>query len=90
VSFSLDFPRLYGEPEAHGVIRARSEDFQVKELSLPASEAGEHSYLRIKKQDTNTHWVAYQIAALAGVADQEVGYAGRKDQVKRVNTVTLE
>ncbi|MDC1102205.1 tRNA pseudouridine(13) synthase TruD [Pseudomonadales bacterium] len=80
MSFSLDFPRLYGEPEAHGVIRARSEDFQVKELSLPASEAGEHSYLRIKKKDTNTHWVAYQIAALAGVADQEVGYAGRKDR----------
>tara|TARA_B110000495_G_C23033782_1_gene616598 strand:- start:2741 stop:3649 length:909 start_codon:yes stop_codon:yes gene_type:complete len=80
MTFSLDFSRLYGSPEASGVIRARSEDFQVEELSLPASEAGEHSYLRIRKQDTNTHWVAYQIAALAGVPDQQVGYAGRKDR----------
>ena len=34
MTFSLDFSRLYGSPEASGVIRARSEDFQVEELSL--------------------------------------------------------
>jgi len=62
-------------------IRARSSDFQVRELlGYEFSGEGEHDYLLIEKQQTNTAWVARQLAAHAAIAERDVGYAGLKDR----------
>ena len=71
---------LYGKPTISGVIRARSDDFSVVEQSFTPTGAGEHGYLVIKKIDTNTHWVAQQLAEFAGITLKDVGFAGRKDR----------
>ena len=72
---------MYEQPFANGVIRQRSEDFAVQELPLTEFEGqGEHVYLYIRKRDTNTHWLAAQIADYCGVSVMDVGYAGRKDR----------
>lgn len=71
---------LYGKPTISGVIRAQSDDFSVVEQSFTPTGAGEHGYLVIKKIDTNTHWVAQQLAEFAGITLKDVGFAGRKDR----------
>jgi len=76
----LSFARLYGVPAASGKIRVESDDFKVFEESLTPSGEGEHSFLTVKKRDTNTHWVARQLAAFAGVDLNDIGFAGRKDR----------
>lgn len=75
------FVSMYERPLVSGVIRERSEDFVVRELPLTEFEGqGEHVYLHMRKRDTNTHWLAQQIAAYCGIEAMDVGYAGRKDR----------
>ncbi len=63
------------------MIRARPEDFQVDEiLGFPPDGAGEHLLLQIRKRNTNTEWLACQLAACAGVPLVDVSYAGLKDR----------
>jgi tRNA pseudouridine13 synthase len=63
------------------VIRALPEDFQVDEvLGFTADGDGEHLLVQIQKRETNTHWLAGQLAALAGIATKDVSYAGMKDR----------
>lgn len=64
-----------------GVIRQHPEDFQVDEIPLfePAGE-GEHLWLKIRKINTNTDWIAGQLAKWLGVKRQDIGYAGLKDR----------
>lgn len=71
----------FGAPLAEARIRAMPEDFRVVELPLvePCGE-GEHSWLRVRKRDSNTEWVARQLARHAGVAPAAVSYAGLKDR----------
>ena len=72
---------MYEPPLVSGVMRARSEDFGVQELPLTEfTRQGEHVYLHLRKRDTNTQWLAGQIADYCGVATMDVGYAGRKDR----------
>ncbi len=62
-------------------IRAQPEDFVVEEVALVEPEGtGEHCYLWVEKRGRNTEGVARELAALAGVAAREVGFAGRKDR----------
>lgn len=81
--FDLAVPRALGRPACRGVLRAAPEDFQVDEL-LPEdfsfTGAGEHLCLHLRKRGENTRWVAGQLAAAAGVAEQAVGFCGMKDR----------
>ena len=70
-----------GPCSASGVIRSRSEDFQVEEvLGFEPDGEGEHILLWIEKVDCNTAWVAGQIARIAGIQRRDLGYSGLKDR----------
>jgi tRNA pseudouridine13 synthase len=74
-------PRAHGAPLAKVDLRAAPEDFHVEEqLSFDPSGEGPHWLLRVEKRAANTRWVAAELARLAGVAVDEVGYAGLKDR----------
>ncbi len=62
-------------------IRQKPEHFQVEEL-LPFEPDGEgtHAWLYIQKTNTNTDWLATELAKFAGVKPVDVGYAGLKDR----------
>ncbi len=71
----------------HGVIRKSPEDFQVDEvLGFELTGEGEHVCLQIRKRNSNTAFVAKQIARLADVRNMDVSYAGLKDR----NAVTTQ
>lgn len=74
-------PHAFGTPTANGLIRSQPEDFQVDELLgfCPDGE-GEHVLLHLEKRNTNTAWLADQLARLAGVPARDVSYAGLKDR----------
>jgi tRNA pseudouridine13 synthase len=63
------------------VIRAEPSDFQVAEV-LPFEPDGEgsHAWLYIQKTNTNTDWLATELAKFSGVKPVDVGYAGLKDR----------
>jgi len=70
-----------GGPPARGAIRVTPEDFVVDEVTgIIPTGAGEHAWLRIRKRDANTQWVAQRLAVLAGVRAVAIGYAGLKDR----------
>lgn len=82
MEFSLDFHRGWsGQSGLGGTHKATPADFVVEEkMSEAFTGNGEHLYLKVRKTGQNTHWVAEQLANLAGVRAREVGYAGRKDR----------
>ena len=49
-------------------------------LGFEPDAQGEHDFLYIEKRNSNTQWVARQLAAIAGVQARDVGYAGMKDR----------
>lgn len=70
-----------GEPTCHAFIRSVPEDFIVdEELGFDPDGEGNHAFLYIRKRNTNTAWLARQLAELAGVPLSEVGFAGLKDR----------
>ncbi len=70
-----------GKPDLSGVIRSQPEDFQVDEdLGFELTGEGEHVCLHIRKRNSNTDFIAKQIARLAGVKNMDVSYAGLKDR----------
>lgn len=76
-----------GEPSLSGIIRSHTSDFKVDEkFAFEPSGEGEHALLHIKKEDTNTDWLARQISQLAGVRKVDVSYAGLKDR----NAITTQ
>ncbi len=76
-----------GKPETTGAIRTTPEDFQVDEiLGFELSGEGEHVCLHIRKRNSNTAFIAKQIARLADVKNMDVSYAGLKDR----NAVTTQ
>ncbi|MEH6470307.1 MAG: tRNA pseudouridine(13) synthase TruD [Halopseudomonas sp.] len=80
-TYNLDFPRLYGEPPATGVIRTVPEDFQVDEqLGFEPEGSGEHLFVLLCKRGENTQWIARQLARLSGIQPKDVSYAGLKDR----------
>jgi len=82
MDFQLDFRRGWSlQSGLGGKIKVEPADFVVEEQFDEAfSGGGEHLYLQIRKIGQNTHWVAEQLAKMAGVRNKEVGYAGRKDR----------
>lgn len=81
-AFNLpDWPRRLGEPEVHGLIRCRPEDFRVFERPAVTPDGkGNHLWLEVEKRGANTDWVAGRLAAAAGVPRRDVGFAGMKDR----------
>ncbi len=77
----LQCQRAWGAPLGNGRIRVLPEDFQVVEVPLvtPSGE-GEHSWLQVRKRNSNTQWVARQLAEYADVPLSAVSYAGLKDR----------
>lgn len=77
----MELPFAFAGPPARGTIRVTPEDFVVDEVTgITPTGAGEHAWLRIRKRNANTQWVAQRLAALAGVRAVAIGYAGLKDR----------
>jgi tRNA pseudouridine13 synthase len=82
-----DWKYAWGKPLVSGILRRSADDFFVEEIAGFEPDAqGEHDFLLIKKTDTNTAWLARQLATLAGVPEKDVGFAGLKDR----NAVTVQ
>ncbi len=78
---SNPLPHAWGTPPAKAVIRSVPEDFQVdEEPGFPPDGEGQHVLLRIRKRNTNTQWLARQLARFAEVSARDVGFAGLKDR----------
>jgi tRNA pseudouridine13 synthase len=77
----INWPSAYSSIAVSGVMRETSEDFRVTEVlpMLPEGE-GEHVWMYIEKVDTNTQWLARQLAQCAKVENMDVSYAGLKDR----------
>jgi tRNA pseudouridine13 synthase len=75
--FSFAYPRT----GLTAGFKQQVEDFIVDEvLPFELTDEGEHAWLHIRKTDSNTDWVAGQIANYAEVKKANVGYAGLKDR----------
>ncbi|MCP4125662.1 MAG: tRNA pseudouridine(13) synthase TruD, partial [Gammaproteobacteria bacterium] len=62
------YPHALGRPQARALIRSELEDFQVDEqLRFQPEGEGEHLLLHLRKRNTNTEWLARQLAEFAGV-----------------------
>jgi len=84
---AIHWAYAFGGPPVSGRLRSVPEDFQVdEELGFAPEGAGEHVFLHVRKRNTNTDWLARQIARIAGVRARDVSYAGLKDR----NAVTTQ
>lgn len=71
----------YGEPAVRGALRSTPEDFVVDEdLGYEPYGRGDHVLLHVRKRETNTEWLARELAAFAGINPVDVGFAGLKDR----------
>jgi tRNA pseudouridine13 synthase len=78
---ALGAPRAWGDPQAHGVLRAVPEDFVVEEdLGFAPDGDGAHLLLKVRKRNANTGWVAQELSRALGCAVRDVGFAGLKDR----------
>lgn len=76
-----DLACAYAKPQLSGRLKAQNSDFRVDELMPVAlSGEGEHLWLKIEKNGSNTDWVAQQLARYAGLKSMAVSYAGMKDR----------
>jgi len=78
---TIEWAYAAGMPTTTGVMRALPEDFVVEEvLGFEPDGEGEHVLIHIRKRNTNTEWLAKQLARFAGVKPMDVSYAGLKDR----------
>lgn len=71
----------YGAPAISGQLRSVPEDFVVDEdLGFEPDGHGDHLLLHIRKRETNTEWLARELARHAGIKPVDVGFAGLKDR----------
>lgn len=71
----------YGAPETKGRLKAQNSDFCVDEIMpIETTGEGEHLWLLIEKDGSNTDWVAQQLAKFCGLKSMAVSYAGMKDR----------
>lgn len=82
MSYSFDqLAFAYTQPLLSGRLKAQNSDFCVDELMpVQLSAEGEHLWLKIEKNGSNTDWVAQQLAKYAGLKSMAVSYAGMKDR----------
>ena len=77
----VDWAYASGMPQSEAHIKTHCSDFLVTEhLGYEPCGEGEHVYLDITKTDTNTDFLARNIAKLAGVPARQVNYSGLKDR----------
>ena len=77
----LDVHYAYGRPEASGKLKQQASDFRVDEiLGFEPSGDGQHLLVQIEKINTNTDWVAKQLARFLDIKIRDVSYAGLKDR----------
>lgn len=77
----LNPARAYGAPIGHAIVRARPEDFIVREwLGYEPDGEGDHLLLRVRKRGANTMWVAKQLARIGKLHPKDIGFAGLKDR----------
>lgn len=83
----MQWAYAYGMPNGSARMRVQPEDFIVdEELGFEPTGEGQHRMLLVRKRNTNTDWLARQLARFAGVEPRDVGYAGLKDR----NAVTTQ
>ncbi len=71
----------HGAPVAEAVFKRAPEDFRVSEtLGFDLSGDGEHFCLHLRKRGLSTSQVASHLAAVAGIREHDVGFAGMKDK----------
>jgi len=76
-----DLAYAYGLPTTKGSLKTKNSDFRVDEIMpIEASGEGEHLWLLIEKDGSNTDWVAQQLAKFCGLKSMAVSYAGMKDR----------
>ncbi len=69
------------KPTTTATLKQCPEDFIViEELGFTPEGEGEHAFVTIEKRNTNTGWLADELARYAGVRQVDVGYAGLKDR----------
>ena len=80
VTFNELFPTL-NPINAQGIIRSHAADFIVIEHhDMSFTETGEHMWFKVEKTNSNTAWVATQLASACKVPARQVGFAGLKDR----------
>lgn len=78
---SFTFAYAHGGPLGPVLFRQSPEDFFVEErLPFSPCGSGEHVYIQVRKRNTNTDWLARQLAQFAGLPPKAVSYAGLKDR----------
>ena len=71
----------YGKPVSSGLFKFQPDDFQVEEnLGYEPCGDGEHQFIFVEKVNTNTAFVAEQLAKYTKLPLRQVTYAGRKDK----------
>ena len=79
--FELNWACAWGPPCAQAQLKMFPEDFVVSEnLGYDADGDGQHVLLWIEKRNSNTAWVAEELARFCGTASKAVGFAGMKDR----------
>lgn len=75
------FKTAYPTLSCKGKIKQQVDDFVVEEaISFEPTGEGEHLFVWVEKTDTNTFWLAKQVARWAGVKNRLVNIAGQKDR----------
>ncbi|HUO94982.1 MAG TPA: tRNA pseudouridine(13) synthase TruD, partial [Steroidobacteraceae bacterium] len=75
-------PFAHGGPIGRARLKASESDFVVTERLGFGADGGEaHWLLKVEKRGRDTLSVARTLAACAGVAPRDVGFAGLKDKV---------
>ncbi len=73
--------RAHGAPLFTAILKLEAADFIVTErLGFEPDGGGEHDLLWVEKTNTNTDWLARQLARHAGIPARDVGYCGLKDR----------
>lgn len=71
----------YSKPVSTGLFKFQADDFQVVEnLGYEPCGEGEHQFVFVEKINTNTAFVAEQLARYTKLPLRQVTYAGRKDK----------
>lgn len=71
----------FGAPACEALFKQQPEDFQVTEdLGFALTGEGEHCCIQISKRGISTQEVVRHLTRIAGVREQDIGYAGLKDR----------
>ncbi len=74
-------PWAFDKPTHFAHFRQQPDHFQVdEELEFQPCGQGDHLYLKIRKTNSNSHWLMEQLANKTGLRRVDIGYAGRKDR----------